>query len=159
MGRREAKRPAGQALVEFAIVAPVLFMVIFFLISASWASWQRSDVDRQIQTLGYDLPQNWQSMDPDDLVRWLILDGSALDGGRLTVSNATARLVGSEAKTEPDGLSQALGGSWSEVKVQRVQVTADVAYDLGGTGSPVAAGTWRGHVEREYQVSRRYELG
>jgi hypothetical protein len=149
----------GQSLVEFAVVGPLVILLILACLGFGWSTWQRSMVDHQISTLASDLPDDWESYDADELVKKLICDGTLLDEDKVEVENArvTTRKVDSPSSStvSVDGTDETLRATDTKTYVT---VSATVRYDLTG---PLALGgsiEYVREVKGDYLAERRYEF-
>ena len=123
----------GAEMVEASLVMPVTILVTIGLVVVFFAMYERAAVDHQLSTMGQELPDGWQSMADAELARELVLDGSTLDPGRLTVDSATVTEDGVRVR-DNDRWQQARG-LVSRDERRWVTVTATVTYDLEtGTG-------------------------
>lgn len=150
----------AQAMVELSICLPILLTLTIGIICLGITEWRVSDASHALSDLATELPDGWQTLPADELVRSLVLDGSSLDAERLTVTNASVREVRTSDVDASGALAVALGGTFKVSESTWLVVSADVSYDLGGaTAWPTDPGVWSRHVERRYLVSTREEVG
>lgn len=155
MTRRSRLR--GAEMVEAAFVMPVTILVTIGLVVVCFAMYERAAVDHQLSTMGQELPEGWQSMADAELARELVLDGSTLDPGRLTVDSATVTSSSATDVRDNDPVATELGGLVSRDERRWVTVTATVTYDLD-TGTGLGPGRVTRTARGTYLVERRWEI-
>ena len=155
MTRRSRLR--GAEMVEAAFVMPVTILVTIGLVVVCFAMYERAAVDHQLSTMGQELPEGWQSMADAKLARELVLDGSTLDPGRLTVDSATVTSSSATDVRDNDPVATELGGLVSRDERRWVTVTATVTYDLD-TGTGLGPGRVTRTARGTYLVERRWEV-
>lgn len=155
MTRRSRLR--GAEMVEAAFVMPVTILVTIGLVVVCFAMYERAAVDHQLSTMGQELPEGWQSMADAELARELVLDGSTLDPGRLTVDSATVTSSSATDVRDNDPVATELGGLVSRDERRWVTVTATVTYDLD-TGTGLGPGRVTRTARGTYLVERRWEV-
>lgn len=150
-------RLRGAEMVEAALVMPVTILVTIGLVVVCFAMYERAAVDHQLSTMGQELPDGWQSMADADLARELVLDGSTLDPGRLTVDSATVTASSASEVRDNDPVATELGGLVSRDERRWVTVTATVTYDLD-SGTGLGPGRVTRTTRGTYLVERRWEV-
>lgn len=150
-------RLRGVEMVEAAFVMPVTILVTIGLVVVCFAMYERAAVDHQLSTMGQELPEGWQSMADAELARELVLDGSTLDPGRLTVDSATVTSSSATDVRDNDPVATELGGLVSRDERRWVTVTATVTYDLD-TGTGLGPGRVTRTARGTYLVERRWEV-
>lgn len=155
MTRRNRLR--GAEMVEASLVMPVTILITIGLVVVFFAMYERAAVDHQLSTMGQELPDGWQSMADAELARELVLDGSTLDPGRLTVDSATVTEDTASEVRDNDPVATELGGLISRDERRWVTVTATVTYDLE-TGTGLGPGRVTRTARGTYLVERRWEV-
>lgn len=149
----------GQASAEFIVVVPIFLFIVFFILWAGFAMFERSTLVQRFSTLGSELPAGWEAMADDVLVKNLIMEDGVLDDAALTVLNASVTVPPPLVHTEDgDDVATALGKTKSKVETAFVKVEADISYAYRGILSWSGPQTLTGHVERTYMIGQKYEI-
>lgn len=153
-----APRPAGQSSAEFVIVFPAFLAIVFGAMFFCFAAYQRADLDYQLSSLADELPANWQSMDREELVRDLVLEGSNLDGADLEVRSARVSVDRDQDVREGGAMASALDAGVTRTDQQRIEVAADIAYTYSDALSFGHEVTYERHLERSYTAYTDFEV-
>lgn len=158
-GKRSLRRRLGGAeTMEFALVGPVVIVLIFAILAFGVASWQRSSIDYELATMAESLPAGWSTKSDEELVRELVLSGADLDPDRLEVSNASVKTRDTTEAAQGDSVAAALGSNVAYWQSRWLDVDADVTYRVSGgfdLGGPME---YTRHVSGTYLLTRRYEV-
>lgn len=148
----------GQASVEFVIVFPLLIFCMFMIMWAGYSFYERATLTNQLSQLGSELPDGWESMTDQGLVRELILDGTTMDPDALTVVFASVNPSAPSVSTKDnDPVARSLGLTSSRVSTQTLTVTATVEYRFTDLWSFWGSTTARNTVTRTYLIGQKHE--
>lgn len=137
----------GQALVEFALVLPLLLLIILFIIDSCWIAYQKSLFEECVIHASWDISSDdLGDMDPlEDIPSKKVYSGitvknpllnSIEDGNlwglnplRITIQNATATLYNSETSFDvpgrkPDDIVAAIS------RTRHMDLSADLSYEV-----------------------------
>lgn len=148
----------AQGSVEFILVMPVLLMFLFAIGSFAMLSYQNTVIQHSLATLADTLPAGWQEQDKNELVRDLVCDGTDLDKGRLTVTNARVKTETSGTVHDSDSIAHDLGASSLRTETRRVIVEADISYEYSDPLSLGRKTTLRRHVSHGYTTYTDWEV-
>lgn len=155
---RRARALSGQAAVEFTLVITAFILLASAIAFFGYAGYQRARLDHSLSTLAATLPADWESMDPKELARGLILDGSDLVEEDLEVVSASVAVDRDVDVAQGGTIAAGLGAGVTRTERRRIIVDAEVAYTFEDAMSFGREVTTRGTAHRTYTAYTDFQV-
>lgn len=156
--RRERAALPGQAAVEFTLVITAFLVLSSAVAYFGYAGYQRARLDHSLSTLGSTLPAGWESMDPEELARGLLLDGSDLVEEDLEIVSASVTVDRDVDVAEGGGIASGLGAGVMRTERRKVVVDAEVSYTFEDALSFGRQVTTTGTAHRAYTAYTDFQV-
>lgn len=156
--RRADPRLPGQAAVEFTLVVTIFITLASAVAFLGYAGYQRARLDHSLSTLGSTLPAGWESMDPEDLARSLLLEGGDLVDEDLEIVSASVTVDRDVEVAAGGQIAGGLGAGVTRTERRRVAVDAEVAYTFEDAMSLGREVTASGSAHRTYTAYTDFQV-